>query len=325
MQSNRPLPRVIADGPLDATVLGLLDGRVELLPWDAPSADLGAVDGLYTYGHPAVDAERLDLLAGLGLRVVSNYGVGVDHIDVAAAQARGIPVGNTPGVLDGATADLAFALLLAAARRVVEGDRFARSPEFTRYDPGYMLGLEVHGTTLGIVGMGRIGEKVARRALGFDMNVVYHNRNPRPELEAELGLRYEGFESLLAGCEFVVLCVPLTDGTRGLIDSRALSRMKPSAVLVNVARGPVVVTDDLLSALRSGTIAAAALDVTDPEPLPRDHGLLSMYNVIITPHLGSATDRTRRRMAEISVDNLLAGLDGRPLPSPVLLPSPGSP
>ncbi|WP_231749486.1 2-hydroxyacid dehydrogenase [Tautonia plasticadhaerens] len=323
MDAQRPLPRVIADGPLDPTVLGLLDGRVELLPWEAEPAEPGTVDGVYTYGHPTVDDAMLDRLPGL--LVVSNYGVGVDHIDVAAALDRGIPVGNTPGVLDGATADLAFALLLAAARRLAEGDRYARSDGFTRYDPGHMLGLEVHGSTLGILGMGRIGEKVARRALGFEMDVLYHNRNPRPEVESALGLRHAGFEELLSRSDFVVLCVPLTDQTRGLIGARALSLMKPSAVLVNVSRGPVVVTDDLLAALRGGTIAAAGLDVTDPEPLPRGHGLLGLDNLVITPHLGSATDRTRRRMAEISVENLLAGLDRRPLPSPVLPPAPGPP
>ncbi|RUL87622.1 2-hydroxyacid dehydrogenase [Tautonia sociabilis] len=322
-QPRSPRPRVAADGPLDPTVLALLGDRVELLPWEATAGPILPVDGLYTYGHPAVDAEMLDRLPGL--RVVSNYGVGIDHIDMAAASARGIPVGNTPGVLDGATADLAFALLLAASRRVVEGDRYARSPAFTSYDPGSMLGREVHGSTLGIVGLGRIGEKVARRAIGFDMAVCYQNRNPRPEVEAALGLRYSSFEQLLAESDFVVLCVPLTDRTRGLIDANALGRMKPTAVLVNVSRGPVVVTDDLLAALRSGTIAAAGLDVTDPEPLPRDHGLLAMDNLVLTPHLGSATDRTRRRMAELSVANLLAGLDGLPLPSPVPPTALGSP
>ncbi|WP_152050045.1 2-hydroxyacid dehydrogenase [Tautonia marina] len=315
MELNRNLPRVAADGPLDSTVMGLLSDRVELLPWDATDGGMGRVDGLYTYGHPTVDAAMLDRLPGL--RVVSNYGVGIDHIDLGAAMDRGIPVGNTPGVLDGATADMGFALLLATARRLVEGDRYARSAAFTRYDPGYMLGREVHGSTLGIVGMGRIGEKVARRAIGFDMTVLYHNCRPRPQVEDELGLRYVGFEELLAASDFVVLCVPLTDRTRGLINASSLKRMKASAVLVNIARGPVVVTDDLLDALRSGTIAAAGLDVTDPEPLPRDHPLLGLENVVISPHLGSATDRTRLRMAEGSVANLIAGLAGKPLPCPV--------
>jgi glyoxylate reductase len=312
-QPSSPLPRVIADGPLDAIIEELLEGRVALLPWSvAIEGSAGTVEGLYTFGHPIVDGPMLDRLPGL--KVISNYGVGVDHIDLAAARSRSIPVGNTPGVLEGATADLAFSLLLAAGRRVVEGDRYARSPAFMRYDPGYMLGREVQGATLGIVGLGQIGRQVARRALGFDMTVIYHNRNPRPDIEAELAVRYVPFRQLLAASDYIVLTVPLTGQTRGLINADAFSRMKSTAVLVNVARGPVVETAALLDALTTRRIAAAALDVTDPEPLPRDHPLLSLENVIITPHLGSATEQTRRRMAERSVANLLAGLHGHPLP-----------
>ncbi|CAN5881744.1 D-glycerate dehydrogenase [soil metagenome] len=312
---RRPLPRVVADGPLDQVIVSLLQDKVELLPWEVATSggpEAGSVLGLYTYGHPLVDGRMLDRLPEL--RVISNYGVGVDHLDLAAAQARSIPVGNTPGVLESATADLGFALLLASARRIVEGDRYARSPEFLRYDPGFMLGREVHGTTLGIVGLGNIGAQVARRARGFDMEILYHNRRPRTEPEFEQGARYVPFDELLARSDFVMLTVPLTDQTRGLIDAKALSKMKPTAILVNLARGPVVRTDDLLDALKAGWIAGAALDVTDPEPLPRDHGLLRLDNVVITPHLGSASDRTRRRMAEVSVENLLAGLQGQPLP-----------
>jgi len=252
-----------------------------------------------------------------GLRVISNYGVGVDHINLADAAARGIRVGNTPGVLEATTADLALALLLAAARRVVAGDRYARSPKFLRYDPGTMLGREVHGSTVGIIGLGRIGRLIARRALGFDMKVLYHNRRRRPEVEQELGVSYAPLERLLAEADHVILSVPLTAETRGLIGGPALSRMKPTATLVNVARGQVVDTAALAEALAAGTIAAAALDVTDPEPLPRNHALLQMENVVITPHLGSATIETRRRMAELSVANLLAGLKGLPLPHEV--------
>jgi glyoxylate reductase len=307
------LPRVVADGPLDATITSLLLGRVEWLPWTvATEGSRAPVEGLYTFGHPSVVGAMLDRLPGL--KVISNYGVGVDHIDLAAARARSIPVGNTPGVLEGATADLAFALLLASARRVVEGNRYAHSAAFTRYDPAYMLGREVHGTVLGIVGLGQIGRQVARRALGFDMTVLYHNRHPRPDVEAELGVRYVSFDRLLAESDHVVLTVPLTAETRGLIDARALGRMKPTAILVNAARGPVVDPAALLDALSTRRIAAAALDVTDPEPLPRDHPLLALDNLVITPHLGSATEPTRRRMAELSVANLLAGLRGDPLP-----------
>jgi glyoxylate reductase len=249
-----------------------------------------------------------------GLRVISNYGVGVDHIRVTDAEERGIPVGNTPGVLEKTTADLAFALLLALARRVVEGDGYARSAEFLRYDPGYMLGREVHGATMGIIGLGQIGRQIARRAAGFDMTVLYHNRHRRLDVEDELGVRHVPLGQLLGEADYVVVSVPLSDQTRGLINRATLGQMKPTAALINVARGPVVVTDDLVEALNSRQLAAAALDVTDPEPLPRGHALLGMSNVVLTPHLGSATEQTRRKMAEISVANLLAGIHGQPLP-----------
>jgi glyoxylate reductase len=309
---RRPLPRVVVDGPLDSTLNALFQGSVELLPWSmAAERNLAPVEGLYTYGHPLVDGTFMDRLPGL--KVISNYGVGVDHINLADAADRGIPVGNTPGVLEGATADLAFGLLLAAARRLVEGDRYARSPGFLRYDPGFMLGCEIHGTTVGIIGLGRIGRLIARRALGFDMTVLYHNRRRRLDVERELGVMYAPLEGLLAEADHVILSVPLTDQTRGLMNRTRLGLMKPTSILVNVARGPVVEPIALFEALKGGTIAAAALDVTDPEPLPRDHPLLQLENLVITPHLGSATVETRRKMAELSVANLLAGLRGEPL------------
>jgi glyoxylate reductase len=307
-----PLPRVIADTPFDATVSRLLAGQVEILPWSTLGEEAASdVRGLYTYGHPLVDAPMLDRLPGL--LVISNYGVGVDHIRLTAAKVRGIPVGNTPGILDGATADMGMTLLLASARRLAEGDRYARGPAFTRYDPGYILGQEVHSSTLGIIGLGRIGQQVARRARAFDMQVHYHNRRRNEAAEAALGARYAGFDELLAQSDYVMLCCPLTDETRGLIGPAAFARMKPTAILVNIARGPVVDTAALTEALRTHRIYAAALDVTDPEPLPRDHPLLRLDNVTIAPHLGSATEQTRRQMAEISVENLLRGLRGEEL------------
>lgn len=306
------LPRVLADTPLGPAVEQLLTPHVELIPWETAQRAVTPVDGVITYGHPRLDGPLMDRLPGL--RVISNFGVGVDHIDVAAARARGIVVGNTPGVVDGATADLAFALLLASGRRIVEGDRYARGPDFLRYDPSYMLGREIHRSTLGIIGLGRIGEQVARRAVGFSMTVLYHNRHRKPEAEATLGVRYASQEELLRTADYVVLTVPLTPETRGLIGAPQLALMKPTGTLINVARGAVVDKEALTTALRERRLFAAALDVTDPEPLPRDHPLLTMDNVIITPHLGSASVQTRQRMAEMSVENLRAGLAGQPLP-----------
>ena len=310
------LPVVVADGPLAPSILQRLAGKVAIVPWrvleEGPQPQ---VAGLYTYGHPHVDGALLDRLPNL--KVISNYGVGVDHIRLPDARQRGLPVGNTPGILDGATADMAFALLLASARRVVEGDHYARSPQFTVYDPGYMLGREVHHATLGILGLGRIGREIARRGAGFSMRVLYHNRRERTDLAGDVDATYVSFDELLRQSDYLVLSAPLTPETQGIIDDGAFTKMKPTATLINVARGPVVVTDHLVTALQTGQISAAALDVTDPEPLPREHPLLKMDNVVIVPHLGSATVQTRDRMAEMSVTNLLAGLAGEPLPWPV--------
>jgi glyoxylate reductase len=306
-----PKPKVVADGPLDSAVHEFLGGQVDLLPWDVTLNGSEPVDGIYTYSHPQIDGRLLDRLPGV--RIISNYGVGVDHINVADAAARGIPVGNTPSILDGATADMGMTLLLASARRLVEGERYARSPEFTRHDPGYMLGNEVHGMTLGIIGLGSIGRQVARRARAFDMTVLYFNRRRREDAERELGVVYASFEGLLQRADYVMLCCPLTDETRNLINAAALARMKPTATLVNIARGGVVDTQALYEALRDGKIARAALDVTEPEPLPRDHPLLKLDSLTIVPHLGSATVETRRKMAENSVINLMRGLRGEPL------------
>ena len=303
------------------TIIPMIEECAEIVRWNPlepqpPAELLRTIEGVYNYGHYAFTAEYMDLMPEL--RVISNYGVGVDHIDLQAAQERGIPVGNTPKILDGATADITFALLLAAARNLIQGDHFARGPDFVAYDPSFMLGQEVHHQVIGIIGLGSIGYQVARRALAFDMTVLYHNRNRNPKAEADLGARYVELDELLQQADFVTLNMPLTDQTRGMIGRRELGLMKKSAVLVNAARGGVVDHDALLETLQNGGIYAAALDVTEPEPLPRDHPLLALDNLVIIPHLGSATHQTRQIMAERSVGNLLAGLEGRELLSRIV-------
>jgi len=306
------LPRVVADGPLDPVIEELLRGKVELLSWDLTETGSDEpVDGVYTYGHLTLNGEMLDRLPRV--KIISNYGVGVDHINVPDAAERGIPVGNTPNVLNGATADMALALLLAAGRRLAEGDRYARSSQFTTYDPGYMLGREIHSTTMGIIGMGRIGREIAKRGRAFDMTLLYHNRHRDEEGEEMYHARYCSFDEILSESDYLVITVPLNDETRGMIAHDELRKMKNTAILVNIARGPIVDTDALTEALKDRRIYAAGLDVTDPEPLPRDHPLLDLDNVTIAPHLGSATEQTRQSMAEMSVENLLRGLRGEPL------------
>lgn len=270
--------------------------------------EIADCDGLVCLLSDRIDAEVI--AAGKRLRAISQYAVGLDNIDLAAATARGIAVGHTPGVLTEATADLAFALLMAAARRLPEGIENVRAGEWLTWEPLGFLGADVWGATLGLIGLGRIGTAVARRGRGFAMRVLYYEPARKPELEAELGLEYAALDDLLAQSDFVSLHCPLTAETHHLIDERALRRMKRTAVLVNTARGSVVVTAALERALREGWIAAAALDVTDPEPLPPDHPLLELPNCLVVPHIGSATVRTRERMAVMTAENLLAGLRG---------------
>jgi lactate dehydrogenase-like 2-hydroxyacid dehydrogenase len=254
------------------------------------------------------------LAAAPQLRAISQYAVGVDNVDLAAATARGIPVGHTPGVLTDATADLAFTLLMAAARRIPEGIETVKAGRWRTWEPLGLLGADVWEATLGIVGLGRIGTAMARRARGFQMDVIYHDHHRKPALETELGLAYAAsVDHLLPQVDFLSLHCPLTPETEGLIDADALRQMKPTAILVNTSRGQVVETGALLQALREGWIAAAALDVTDPEPLPGDHPLLDLPNCLVVPHIGSATVSTRERMAVITADNLLAGLRGEPM------------
>jgi len=270
-------------------------------------------DALLTMLTDPIDAAVLD--AGTRLRVVANMAVGYDNIDVLGATARGILVTNTPGVLTETTADMAWALLLAAARRVAEGDRLTRMGGWKAWHPSFLLGRDVHGATLGIVGLGQIGLAVARRARGFDMRLLYHSRTRRPEAEAELGLEFVELERLLKESDFVTLHVPLSERTRHLIGERELALMKPTAILVNTTRGPVVDQRALYRALKERRIAAAGLDVAEEEPIPLDDPLLTLDNVTITPHVGSASVATRGKMAAMAVENVLAVLRGEQPPN----------
>ena len=271
------------------------------------------VDGLLCLLSERIDSAVMDA-AGPNLKVISNHAVGVDNVDVAAATARRIPVGNTPGILTDATADMAFTLLLAAARRVVEGDRLVKAGGWKTWSPGFLLGADLEGATLGIVGFGRIGRAVARRARGFGMRILFTDRLPALP-EPGVTAQQVDLDTLLKKSDFVSLHTPLTDETRGLINADTLRRMKPTAVLVNTSRGPVVDQEALYSALSENRIFAAALDVTDPEPLTPDHPLLTLENCIIVPHIASASWRTRQQMSRMAAENLIAGLKGERLPN----------
>ena len=284
-------------------------------PYDEIVQQIKDKEGLICLLTDQIDANLMDHAPNL--KVISQVAVGYDNIDIAAATGRGIAVGNTPGVLTDATADFAFALLLAAARRIGEAIDYVRDGKWNTWGLTLLLGQEVHGATLGIIGMGRIGQAMAKRARGFDMQILYHNPARLLDVEEKLGVEYRDFDDLLQEADFVSLHVNLSAATRGLIDARALALMKRTAVLINTARGPVVDPNALYQALKSGQIAAAALDVTDPEPLPADDKLLKLPNLIIAPHIASATIASRTLMAQMAVRNCLAGVQGNPLPFPV--------
>jgi glyoxylate reductase len=272
------------------------------------------MDGLLCLLTDPIDADVMEA-AGPQLKVIANYAVGYDNIDVAVATKRGIMVTNTPGVLTETTADFAFTLLMAAARRVVEGVDYVRADKWRTWGPLLLLGQDIHHATLGIVGLGRIGKAVARRARGFDMRVLYYDPYCPQEEAKAVGARAVNFETLLTEADFVSIHVPLTDETHYLIGTQQLKLMKTSAVLINTSRGPVVDPDALYLALTQGDIAYAALDVTDPEPLPGDHKLLTLSNIIVCPHIASASVASRTKMATMASDNLIAGLKGKTPPN----------
>ncbi len=310
------MARVYVTRPLPGTALDRLAAEHEVAVWPkvtpVPRDELlqqaARADGLLTMVSDRIDHELL--AQAPTLRVIANYAVGFDNIDVRTAVERGMSVGNTPDVLTDATADLTWALLMACARHVVSAVQSAREGGWLTWDPGGFLGADVHGATLGIIGHGRIGRAVAARAAGFSMEVIATTGRSTPE----------EVDQLLRTADFVSLHAPLTDRTRRLIDADALARMRPTAILINTARGAMVDHPALLDALQRGQIAGAGLDVTDPEPLPATHPLFRCPGVVITPHIGSATHTARRRMAELCVENLLAGLAGEALPYPVPAP-----
>ncbi len=317
------LPLVLLSHPLPPEWVSLLQGRVRLLvgPADPPGFSphlmekIGDAEGILCLLTDKVDKDLLD--KGHRLRVVSNMAVGYDNIDLHACSERGIPVGNTPGVVTNATADLAMALLLAEARLLPKAAIDARNGLWRTWSPTGWLGSDLHGATLGIIGLGKIGTAVAKRAGGFGLRIIYTTSSQAPKNVTGLEVDYKPLDELLAASDFVSLHCPLTEKTRGLLDEAALKKMKRSAILINTARGPIVVMDALVRALREGWIRGAALDVTEPEPLPSNHPLYDLPNCIIIPHIGSATFGTRKRMAEMACANLLAGLDGQKLPNQV--------
>lgn len=312
-------PRVFISRTIPDKPLNMLNGYCELRIWNKETPpprpkfldELAQADGVITMLTEKVDRAALD--AAPKLKVISNYAVGYDNIDIKAASERQIPVGNTPGVLTETTADQAFTLLLAAARRLVEGVHYVRDGQWQTWNPIQLLGRDVHGATLGILGLGRIGYAVARRAQGFGMKILYFGGSNQA-YAARVYAKSVDLRTLLSQSDFVSIHTPLTAETHHMIGKGEFKLMKKTAILVNTARGAIVDTDALVRALQVGEIGAAALDVTDPEPIPAEHPLVSMENCIVVPHLGSATWQTRERMGVLAVDNLLAGLRGERLP-----------
>ena len=311
-------PRVFITRTIPQSVLDSLKPHCDVHVWDAdtpPSRpklldELALADGVMSMLTEQIDKEALD--AAPKLRVISNFAVGYDNVDVDAATQRAIPVGNTPGVLSETTADLAFGLLLAAARRIPESQQYITDGKWETWNPTTLLGTDVHGKTLGIIGLGRIGYAVAKRAQGFGMKILYHGGS-NTDFAKRVNAKKVTLDKLLKQSNFVSVHVPLNDETKYMIGAEQFAQMKPNAILVNTARGGIVDSDALYDALNTGKLGAAALDVTDPEPIPTDHPLLTLQNCLIVPHIGSATRETRQRMGELAAENLLAGLNGERL------------
>lgn len=312
---------VVASGKMRDVAFEKLDAAVNLLGWQkggrvpAEQFDewLAKADALFSTGNIKINEELL--AKAPNLKVIAQASVGYDNIDIAACNARNIPVGNTPGVLVDAVADLAYALILDSARKIVLAYDHVKSGKWGENKP-FGLATDLANKTLGVVGMGDIGSAIAERAKASKMKIIYHNRNRRADDEA-LGATYVTFDELLAQADFIVIAVTLNPTTKGMFNKEAFAKMKDGAHIVNISRGAVIDTEGMYEALLSGKLAHAAMDVTDPEPLPGDHKLLSLPNVTVTPHMASATTETRDAMALLTVDNILAGLEGKPMPAQV--------
>ena len=312
-----PKPRVYVSRQIFPDALDLIEtaAEIDLWPEDQPPSPeqlkkaLADVEGAVINVMDRIDKPLLE--AAPKLKVLSQVAVGLDNIDIPEATKRGILLGYTPGVLAKSTADLAFALLLAVARRVVESDKWVRGGNWEiSHHPMFWLGSEVNGSTLGVLGLGGIGTETAKRALGFDMKVIYHSRTRKGDLEKECGFKYASFKRVVEESDFLSIHVPLTPKTHGFIGEKQLRSMKRSAILVNLSRGPVVDTEALYKSLTSGWIAGAGLDVFEPEPIPSDHPILGLDNVVVLPHIGSASNRSRREMHLLAARNLISGLKG---------------
>jgi glyoxylate reductase len=314
-------PRVFVTRLIPETGLGRIRQECDAEVWPEPlpppyevlRKKVANCDGLVSLLTDRIDPALMD--ASPRLRVVSNYAVGFNNIDIKAATERGIAVGNTPGVLTDATADMAFCLLIGAARRLVEGDRYSRSGAWKTWEPLGHLGQDLVNRTLGIVGMGRIGYALAKRCKGWDMKILYHDVYRAEKAEQDLGARQVDLDTLAKEADFLSVHTDLNETTRGLFDLARFKQMKRTAVFINTARGPIMVQKDLAQALKEGIIFAAGLDVTDPEPPAPDDPLLGLSNVIVAPHIASATVGTRNAMADICANNLLAGVTGEKLPA----------
>lgn len=317
-------PQVVVTRRIPRAGLELVQQQTDLRLWDSdepiPRATLlgwvKGIDGLYCLLTEQIDDELLDA-AGPTLKVVSTLSVGYDHIDVEACQRHNVAIGNTPGVLTDTTADFAIALLLATARRIPESIDAVRRGEWTTWKPEWMAGYDVYGSTVGIVGLGRIGTAFAKRLQGFDCRILYYTPEPKPDIAASVGAEYVEMDTLLAESDFISIHTALTDETQHLFDAEAFHKMKRTAILINTSRGGTVDQEALYHALVNGEIAAAGLDVTTPEPLPAEHPLWQLPNCVILPHIASASYATRSKMAVLAAENVIAGVKGQPLPYPI--------